>query len=444
MVNYDLVVLGGGPGGYVAAIRAAQLGAKVALIEKEKVGGTCLNHGCIPTKALLACTTLYDRILKAESFGISIGKVSIDLNKVVERKNQIVAKLVKGIELLLEKNQIDLIRGTGKIIEPGKVEVESSGSSKLSVVSHKLILATGSSPSCLPGMPFNGQQFLSSDDILSCREIPPKLDIIGGGVIGLHFAFVFSSLGSEVTIYEALPEILPGIDEDIIALAKRILARRKIKIITNTRFKTEDSCGKTLVCVGRIPNTGQLKSLPLKYDGQKIWVNDKMETNLPGVYAIGDLVSHKMFAHVATEQGIVAAENALGQNKSFDYHCVPYTIYTQPEIAGVGVTEQDIPPSADKQDIRIGKFPFAALGIAQTMGEIEGFVKVVADKNNRILGVHIIGPEANTIIGSAAICLKNGLTIDQLASTIQAHPSYPEGLQETALNVLKRSLHIIN
>ena len=411
--KFDVAVIGGGPGGYVAAIRAAQLGAKVALIEKDKVGGACLNRGCIPTKALLACTSLFEKFQKAETFGISAKDVSIDLGKVVERKDRIVAKIVKGVGFLLEKNGVEIIHGVGKV---GDIPARAT------------ILATGSTPACIPGVSFDGEKFLSSDDILNCVEVPKKLDVVGGGVIGLHFAFMFSSLGTEVTIYEALPEILPGIDEEVIVLIKRILSRRKIKILTGTRFDPALSSGKTLVCVGRTPADKNIK------------VNEKMETETPGVYAVGDLISQKMFAHVAYEQGIVASENAMGGNRTFDYNCVPYTIYTSPEIAGVGLTEKE---AREKHtNIKVGKFPFAALGIAAAAGEIEGFIKVMADKKGKVLGVHIIGPDANTLIGSAALAIRNSLTVDQLAITTQAHPSYPEGLQEAALSALKKSLHI--
>jgi dihydrolipoamide dehydrogenase len=423
--KFDVVVVGGGPGGYVAAIRAAQLGAKVALIEKNKVGGVCLNRGCIPTKALLTCVSLFENFQKADSFGITAKEVSIDLGKVVARKNKIVARLVKGVEFLLEKNGVEIIYGEGIVKEPHLIKVGNR-----EVHSRATILATGSSPACLPGVSFDGEKFLSSDDILNCTTVPKNLDVVGGGVIGLHFAYLFSALGSEVTIYEALPEILPGIDEEVVALVKKILARKKIKIQTGVRFNAAQSCGKTLLCVGRIPADKNIK------------VNQKMETALPGVYAIGDLISPKMFAHIASEQGIVAAENALGGNRSFDYNYVPYTIYTHPEIAGIGLTEKKA--RENHPAVRIGKFPFAALGMAAAVGEVEGFAKIVADEKDKILGVHIIGPDANTLIGSAALALRNGLTVEQLALTTQAHPSYPEGLQEAALSALKRSLHTIN
>ncbi|OGC21012.1 dihydrolipoyl dehydrogenase [candidate division WOR-1 bacterium RIFOXYC2_FULL_37_10] len=435
--GYDIAILGGGPGGYITAIRAAQLGAKVCLIEKDKVGGACLNYGCIPTKALLACTSLYDKAKKIDQFGISAENISIDFGRVIERKNKIVEKLVQGIEFLLNKNGINVIYGEG-VVETQ--HVVSLIDQKISAP--KIILATGSSPICLPGIDFNGECFISSNDLLSNPQVPEKLDIVGGGVIGIHFAFIFSSLGTNVTIYEALPEILPGIDDEAIALIKRILVRRKITVKTGIKFTKDLSCGKTLICVGRSPNLGSIKNLNLKTEGKSLWVNEKMETSIPGIYAIGDLVSKKMFAHVASEQGVTAAENAMGGDKTFNYDCIPYTIYTNPEIAGVGLTEKEAKEKLG--NIKVGKFPFAALGIAQAMGDIEGFIKVVADENNKILGVHIVGSEANTIIGAAAIALKNKLTTDQLANTIQAHPSFPEGLQEAALASLQKSLHVIN
>jgi len=428
MKKYDLIVIGGGPGGYISAIRAAQLGAKVCLIEKDKVGGTCLNRGCIPTKAIIACTILYEKMLKAANFGIKADNVSIDLAAIVERKNKLTEKIIKGVEFLLQKNKVEIIYGSGRLLEPGKVQVDGAQT----LTADKIILATGSSPTCIPGLKFDKQQFFCSDELLDNTEVPEKLDIVGGGVIGLHFAQIYSTLGTQVTIYEALPEILPGIDEEIIALVKRLLKRKKIEVKTNSHFNPEQSCGKTLVCVGRKPNK----------DGLELTVNEKMETNLPGVYAVGDLISEKQFAHVAYEQGIIAAENAMGGNKTFDYNCVPYGIYTNPEIGCVGLTEK---AAKEKfKNVKVGKFPFAALGIAQAMGEIEGFIKFVADENDNLLGVHIIGPEATTLIGSATIALKNKVKVNQLVETIQSHPSYPEGLHEAALATLKKSLHIIN
>ncbi|MBU0672597.1 MAG: dihydrolipoyl dehydrogenase [Candidatus Margulisbacteria bacterium] len=424
MSKYDIIVVGGGPGGYVAAIRAAQLGAKVALIEKDKVGGTCLNRGCIPTKAIIACTNLFEKIQGADNFGITTGPPSIDLKKVIGRKNLIVEKIVKGVEFLLEKNKVEVIRGTAEVLGSGKVEIEAQGQ-RQEAEGQRIILATGSSPARLPGIEFDGNKFLSSAQALDLTEIPKQINIIGGGVIGVEFATIFSALGSEVTIYEALSEILAGVDAEIVALIKRILRRRKVKILTNSKFDTSKAVEKNLICVGRVPNSAGLENIK---------VNNKMETSLPGIYAVGDLVSKKMLAHAAYEQGEIAAENALGNNRTFNDEFVPSAIFTSPEIACIGRVK----------DAKTGKFPYAALGIAQAKGEIEGFIKVVSDSSNRITGVHIIGPDATNLIGTAALALRNGFTTDELAKTFQAHPSFPEGLQEAALSALKRSIHQIN
>jgi dihydrolipoamide dehydrogenase len=442
MPEFDLAILGGGPAGYVAALRAAQLGAKVALIEKDKVGGTCLNRGCIPTKALITCTNFYEKIRKAQDLGIKVEKISLEVTKIFQRKKQIVERLVKGVEFLLRKNQVELIWGVGKILAPNKIEVRDQNENRFEISSKRLILATGSSALPLPGANFDHERFLSSDDLLEEKLLPKKLNIMGGGVIGIHFAFIFSTLGSEVTIYEIQPEILPECDQEIVKNFKKILAAKKIKLLTGTRFDPKQTSDPTLICIGRRPNLSGLENLPLKIENHRVWVNEKMETNLPGIYAAGDLVSTKMFAHVAFEQGIVAAENALGKNRIFSYEAIPYALYTIPEIAGVGYTEKQAQEKFG--EIKVGKFPFAALGIAHAQGETEGFIKVIADQKNKILGVHILGANASELLGSATIAIKNGLTVKQLGEVFQAHPSYQEGLQEAALNALKKSLHIIN
>jgi dihydrolipoamide dehydrogenase len=437
MDKFDLAVLGGGPGGYAAAIRAAQLGAKVALIEKDKVGGTCLNKGCIPTKALIACTSLYEKMQKAESYGISAGTPMLDLGKAIDRKDAVVGKIVKNLQKLIEQNGIEIVFGNGVAKGPGLIEVAGRD-----VRSRAIILATGSLPACLPGLSFDRERFLCSDDALELKETPKQITIVGGGVIGIHFAAIYGALGAEVAIYEALPEILPGIDEEVVAQVKRILGRKKVKILTKTLFDPSKAEGKTLICVGRTPNLIGFEDLNLKMEKMRVVVNEKMETSLKGVYAAGDLCSRVMLAHVAYEQGAVAAENALGGARTFNYDCLPIGIYTNPEIGAVGLTEK---AAREKGlNVSLGKFPFGALGIAQAMGEIEGFIKVVADDKQKVLGVHIIGPEATTLIGTACLALKNNLTVEQLAETFQAHPSYPEGLQEAALNSLKRAVHIIN
>lgn len=440
--KFDILVLGGGPGGYVAAIRGAQLGAKVALIEKDQVGGTCLNRGCIPTKALIACTNLYEKLKRAESFGITAKELAIDPARIVERKDLLVGKIVKNLHKLIEQNGITVIPGEGKVLGPGQIEVKNTAGGMRNVAGGKLILATGSSPASLPGITFDGDRYLCSDDALKLKSVPDKINIVGGGVIGIHFALIYNTLGAAVTIYEALPEILAGIDEEVIGAVKRLLNRRKVTILTNTRFEPAKAEGKTLICVGRTPNVKGIEALGTRLEGKSVWVNEKLETSIPGVYAVGDLVSKKMLAHVAYEQGEIAAENALGGDRSFNYECVPIGIYTNPEIASVGLTEKEAREKG--LTVKIGKFPMAALGIAQAMGEIEGFVKVVADDQGKLLGVHILGAEATSIIGAATLALKQGLKIAQLAATFQAHPSYPEALHEASLAVLDRSLHNLN
>jgi len=435
--KFDLAVLGGGPAGYVAAIRGAQLGAKVCLIEKEKVGGTCLNKGCIPTKALIACASLFEKIRKAGNYGITVGEPAIDLAKVIERKDTVVGKIVKSLQKLIEQNKIEIVFGNGVVQGPGRINVDNRD-----VQSRAIILATGSVPSCLPGLSFDQERFLCSDDALMLKEVPQQITIVGGGVIGIHFASFYATLGAEVAIYEAMPEILPGIDEEVVAQVKRLLGRKKVKILTNTFFDPAKAGGKALVCVGRTPNLMGFEALNLKMEKMRVVVNDKMETSVPGVYAAGDVCSKVMLAHVAYEQGAIAAENALGASRRFSYDCIPIGIYTNPEIGAVGLTEK---AAREKGlNVSIGRFPFGALGIAQAMGEIEGFIKVVADENKKILGVHIIGPEATSLVGTACVAIKNGLTVEQLAETFQAHPSYPEGLQEAALSALKRAVHITN
>ncbi|MFH1387409.1 MAG: FAD-dependent oxidoreductase, partial [bacterium] len=368
---------------------------------------------------------------KADKFGITVNEPTINLSKVIDRKNEIVSKLIKGLDFLIQKNGIEIIHGEGIYKEPGFVKVGNRD-----FRSKAIIVATGSSPISLPGLTFDGQKFLSSDHILECREIPAKLDIVGGGVIGIHFAHIFSTLGTEVTVYEALPDILTGIDEEAVALVKRILKRKNINILTGTKFEAANSGGKTLICIGRRSNSPCFT------------VNEKMETSLPGVYAVGDVVSKKQLAHVAYEQGEIAAENALGGNRTFSYENIPIGIYTDPEIGSVGLTEQEARLRSSSfggqaKDIKIGKFPFAALGISAAVGEQEGFVKIISDEKDNLLGVHIIGPEATTLIGIATLALRNKLKVGQLANCFQSHPSFPEAIQEAALGALKRGLHSI-
>ncbi|MBU0573818.1 MAG: FAD-dependent oxidoreductase [Candidatus Margulisiibacteriota bacterium] len=406
--KYDVIVIGGGPAGYIAAIRAAQLGKKVLLIEKDKLGGTCLNRGCIPTKAIIASINLYNKLPLLKRYGLSACDIKIDMKAVIERKDRIVARLCRGVEHLLKQNKVEVVFGEGKLIDQENITVGSQN-----FATRKIIIATGSSPIELPGMPFDGKQFFSSSDVLGWTDIPKALDIVGGGVIGVEFAYIYSSLGTEINLYEALPALLNGMDKDLSKSAEDLLKRKRVNLKLDTPFKKEMSCGRSLICVGRKPN----------------------KINLPAtkdiVYA-GDASGGIMLAHAAYEQGMLAAEG-----KSWDQKNIPMAVYTHPEIGSVGVTEKEAGDRA-----AVSKFPLSALGYANAIGETEGFVKIVADKNSEeLLGIHIFGSGASDLLSAATLAVKKGLKAGELGSIFQAHPSLGEGLQEAALGIVKKSLH---
>ena len=442
MNTYDVIVIGAGPGGYVAAIRAAQLGGKVLLVEKNKVGGVCLNWGCIPTKAVLASTALFDQIKKSDRFGISLSDPQIDFKKVIERKDRIVNKLIKGIELLLKKNKVELVAGEAQFEDLEHIKIVKPIGEEAAVKGKAVILATGSSPAMLPGIIFDKNKNLCSDDLFVVKEtIPAEVNIVGGGVIGIHFAEIYHSLGCQVTIYEALGEILPGFDSDVIKFVRDMLKRKKIIVKTSTPFEPQDTDAINMICAGRTPNTRGIINPALKIERKNVLVNEKMETSIPNVFAIGDITGIKMLAHVAEAQGIVAAENAMGLKSRMEYSAIPITIYTHPEIGTIGLTEEE---ARKNHEITVGKFPFSALGHANAIGEIEGFIKVIAEKESggEILGVHIVGPQASTLIGIASIAMSNKLSIEKFIKVIYAHPSLPEGVFEAGLNALSRSIHL--
>lgn len=460
-MSYDLCVVGGGPGGYVAAIRAAQLGAKVALVEKENVGGTCLNWGCIPTKALVASTSVLADMKNAESFGLSADNVSYDFGKIMARKDAIVAQLVKGIGFLLKKNNVELFQGTGRLLGPGQVEVSSDGETQV-VEAAKVILATGSEPALIRALNYNGNTVITSQEALALTEVPESLLVIGGGVIGCEFAMIFAELGTEVTIVEALERVLPMVDEEISKRMKMTLKKRKITLHTGKMIeKVEDADGgivatladgseiraaKALISIGRTFNT---KGLGLEEAGVElgqrgeILVDDFLATNLDGVYAIGDVTNKVQLAHVASAQGIVCVENLFGKKdapKAMDYRVVPSCIFTSPEIATVGITEAEA--EAKGLEVNVGKFPFQALGKAACIGHTDGFVKIVADKStDKVLGVHIMGPHATDLIAEGALAIQMGVTVGELAATIHAHPTLAESLMEAAEAVHGLSVH---
>lgn len=460
-----VVVLGGGPGGYVAAIRAAQLGGDVTLIEKSKIGGTCLNVGCIPTKVLLQSAKLLHEIKESDKFGIEVkGTVEVNWGKVQSRKKTVVNTLVSGVKGLLSINKVKVINGLGKFESKNIISVTSEEGETQKVEFDNVIIASGSLPFIPPIEGKDLEGVMDSTDALSIKDIPKSMVIIGGGVIGVEFASVYSAFGCKVHIVEMLPFILPPIDRELGEMVKVNLISEGIEIYNDCKVtKIEKVNGnlnvafskgteqlnikaeKVLVAVGRRAN---IKNLDLDKSGVKIEkgcivVNDNMETNVDSIYAIGDCTGKNMLAHVASEQGTVAAERIMGKNSKMDYKTVPACVYIRPELASVGLTEEQV--KASGIPYRVGKFPLAANGKALIMGETGGVIKIIADvKYDEILGVHILGPGATDIITEGALALRLECTLEELITTIHAHPTVGEAMREAVLAVNKQAIHIPN
>jgi dihydrolipoamide dehydrogenase len=456
-----IAILGSGPGGYVAAIKAAQLGAQVTVVEDMEVGGTCLNKGCIPTKTLLATTELLHKMKNSTEFGIEIsGQMTPNLSRIMERKNKVVSTQVKGIRSLFKSWGISLIEGRGMIVSPEKIEVQKRDGTTDIVGSDRIIIATGSRPAQLPLFPFDGDHILSSDDALTIKSVPKTLIIIGAGVVGCEFAFIFSELGVDITMLEIMPRALSTEDPEISETLERELKKKKIKLMTGAKVTgvqgkhdgihvyleegKELVAEKLLVSVGRTLNSDGIGIEAVgieKGPRGQIVVNEKMETNIGGMYAIGDVTGGLLYAHVASREGIVAAKNIIGVDQKIDYSVVPATIFTSPEIATVGLKEHQAVEKGIK--IKTGHFQFRAIGKAHVMGEIAGFIKVIADeKSDRILGVHIIGPHASDLIHEAAVAMKAGLKTKDIAETIHSHPTLSEGMMEAAEDVHGEAIHV--
>jgi len=459
MFLYDIVILGAGPGGYVAAIRAAQLGAKVCIIEKEFVGGTCLNWGCIPTKAMYRSATLFAEMRKAETFGLSCKEPSAHLDRIVARNNQIVKDLREGVEQLFRRHRINLISGMGSVKQPGEVEVLSGGRTKETVRGRNLIIATGSEPMALGLLPWDGERVFSTRSILQLETIPKSLFIVGGGVSGCEFALVFGALGSEIYIAKRSTDPIKALDRDLTRELVRAFKKRRFRLHlgdppvaavhtgrgvevtlqSGTKVETE----MVLVTVGRVPVSSGLgfPEIGLHLEQGFIQVNGHCQTNVPTVYAIGDVTGKHLLAHYASHQGLVAVEHALGNKTAVvAEHAVPAAIFTSPEIATVGLTSQECEQRGTAY--REGAFPFRALGKAQAIGEIEGFVKVIAAReNDRIIGMHIIGPDATTLLAECTLAVNRGVTLHELSRTIHAHPTLAEAVWEAAEDATGRSIH---
>ncbi|MFP3870028.1 MAG: dihydrolipoyl dehydrogenase [Syntrophobacteria bacterium] len=459
MSEYDTVILGAGPGGYVAAIRAAQLGARVCIIEKDFVGGTCLNWGCIPTKAMYKCAVLYEQMCSAEDFGLSCTRPAAHLDKIVARNHRIVTGLRQGVERLFKKHRINLIFGRGLVRGPGEVEVTRTDQGKQTVRGRQLVIATGSEPMALDLLPCDHRRILSTRSILELERVPESLFIVGGGVSGCEFAFLFSALGSTVHISKRSKEPIKGLDRDLNKTLIRALKKRKIRLHledppvaatqTPTGIEITLSSGKrveaetVLVTVGRVPVSSGigLEELGLDLAHGYIQVNRHCQTNVAGIYAIGDVTGKKELAHFASHQGLVAVEHGLGNSRAaVAEHAVPIAIFTRPEIAAVGLTSEQ----CFEQGIacREGMFPFRALGKSHAIGEIDGFVKVVAaEKDERIVGMHMIGPDASTLVAECTLAVNRGATLGELARTIHAHPTVSEAVWEAAAEVSGLSIH---
>lgn len=454
MVEYDIAIIGGGPGGYVAAIRAAQLGARVALVEKERIGGTCLNHGCIPSKALVHSVESYLLAKRAMRYGVDVGHVEVNFAQMMAWKDEVVDTLVTSVIELVKGHKVDIYEGLGTILEPGLVQVEMGGSesSVQQLAARKIIIATGSVPARLPIPGLDLPGVLTSRELLALEALPQSLAIVGGGVIGVEFASIFNALGTKVTVIEMLPHLLPPVDRKLARRFQRMLSAQGVEVKLNApvqeislgngrlRVKSAGAKGegtveaeKVLLAVGRWPYTEGLGlgELGIKMDGRRILVNEFMESSVPDIYAIGDVLGTYMLAHVASYEAEVAVENALGHRRVADYRAVPYCVFTTPELAGVGLREDE----AKEQglDYQVARFPFSASGRALAMGETEGQVKMVCEKGSgRVLGLHIMGPRASDLIAEGALAIQSGTTAEDLAQTIHAHPTLPEAVMEAA------------
>ncbi|MEW6569926.1 MAG: dihydrolipoyl dehydrogenase [Nitrospirota bacterium] len=457
----NLAILGAGPGGYVAAIKAAQLGARVTVIEENEVGGACLHWGCIPTKAILSSCEILSRIRHSKAFGIDVkGEIVPNRSKIVERKNKIIGTQVKGIRNLFKSWGITLKEGRGNLSSPDKIAVTSRNGKTEKIATERIIIATGSRPAGLADLPFDGKRIISSDDAVKLEDIPKSLLVVGAGAVGCEFAQIYNELGSEVTILEALPRAVPTEDRDISKVLEKEIKKKKMKLYTGAKAKKIDLrqdgahvtlpggeeivAQKILVAVGRSLNSNGFGADEIGIERghrKEIVVNEKLETNVTGIYAIGDVIGGLLLAHVASREGIIAARNIMGADEKIDYSAVPYAIFTSPEIASVGLKEYE----AEERGIKIstGYFEFRTLAKSHCIGEIEGFVKMISDaRSDRLLGVHIIGPHASDLIHEAALAVRKGLTARDLSETIHTHPTLSEALKEAAEDVRKEAVHI--
>ena len=462
--SFDLIVIGSGPGGYVAAIRAAQLGMRVGCVEKDAtLGGTCLNVGCIPSKALLDSSELFAQAQHGLAIhGVKVGQVTLDLPAMMARKDKVVKTLTTGVAGLFRKNKVERLQGIGRIVDAATVEVQGGdGTRRLST--RRILIATGSAPVSLPELPFDGEHIISSTEALSLASVPARILVVGGGAIGLELGSVWNRLGAEVVVAEFMDCIVPLMDRKMGAELQKSLTKQGLEFHLSTRATaakveggkvrvTLDTGGKqseeivdvVLVAVGRRPYDDGVgaREAGVGYDERgRIRVDDKFATNVPGVFAIGDVIAGPMLAHKAQEEGIAAVELMAGVGGHVNYDAIPNVVYTWPELASVGLSEE---AAAERGlAVNIGSFPFLANGRARCMNETEGSVKILADaKSDRIVGVHILGPRASDLIAEAAVAIEFGGSAEDIARSVHAHPTLPEAIKEAALAVDKRAIHI--
>ena len=461
MAAYDVAVIGGGPAGYVAGVRVAQSGGSCVVIERDELGGTCLNWGCIPSKSLIAAAEVYRNIKNADAYGIEVtGEVRADLAAMVERKDKIVSGLVRGIGGLFKAHGVDHMAGDAEILEMGKISVRGKEGEHQVIEAGKIIICTGSRPAQIPAFPIDGNHIISSEQAVHLKKLPERVLIVGAGVIGCEFACLYRELGAEVTMVELLDRVLPHGDEDVSKLMARELRKQKIKVRTGEKITgvsrqgdemvaefegsdDEERADLVLVSVGRTMNTDGLglERIGVELgDRGEIKVNDLMETNVAGVYAAGDVVGEPMLAHVASAEGVAAAENAMGADIRMDYRAIPAGIFTHPEIGVVGMAEHEAEKAGHA--VRVGKFSVRALGKAQAERALEGEVKVIADAgDDAILGVHIVGAHAADIVHEAAVAMQHRITASALAGTMHAHPTLSEAVMEAAFDVHGEAIH---
>ncbi len=458
--DYDLVVLGAGPGGYVAAIRAGQLGMKTAVVERDNVGGVCLNWGCIPSKALLRNAEVLDLVRGADEFGISFDNLRVDFGKAIDRSRQVVARLTRGVEMLLRKNGVELIEGEATLVDRGTVRVEAAGRI---LIASNVIIATGARERQLSNIPVDREAVITSREALELREVPPRVVIVGGGATGAEFAHVYRTYGAEVTIVELLPRLVPNEDEDTSRALERAFRRQGIRTLSGSAVEsvsvvdgravvrvstgdetTEIDADKVLVAVGvqgNIEGLG-LEALRVRTERGSIMVGDSMETNVPGIYAVGDVTGKMLLAHVASAQGVTAVETIAGMSPPrLDYTLMPRAIYCKPQVASFGLTEAQ----AREQgfDVKVGRFPFSASGKALALSEVEGLVKLVVDSEvGEILGAHMVGSEVTELLGEVAMTRLLEGTTTELGWLVHPHPTISEMLKEAALAVDGEAVHV--